>query len=143
MSQPPLFETIETKRLVLRPYRFEDVDDVLAYATDKEWSKFLPVPNPYSRTDAIQFIARMILLDRTTHPTWALVFQQRVVGGINIRFDFPNRVGEMGWSIGSPFWGRGLATEAAHAVMGEAFGTHEELNRVLLWPTCAIMPPTA
>lgn len=128
MSQPPLLETIETKRLVLRPYRFEDVEDVMSYATDEEWSRYLPVPRPYSPRDAIQFIARMTLLDRTVHPSWAMVADQRVIGGINIRFDFRNLVGEMGWSISRPFWGRGLTTEAARAVMNAAFGTHPQLN---------------
>ena len=130
MSQPSLPAIIETKRLVLRPYRFEDVEDELTYATDEEWSTFLPVPRPYSRMDAIQFLARTTLLDRTVHPTWAIVAEQRVVGGINIRLEFQNRLGEMGWSIARPLWGRGLTTEAALAVIEAAFGTHPGLNRI-------------
>ncbi len=130
MSQSSLPEILETKRLVLRPYRFEDVEDVLAYATDKEWSKFLPVPRPYSRMDAIQFLARMTLLDRVVHPSWAIAVDQQVVGGINIRFDFQNRLGEIGWSIARPLWGRGLTTEAATALIEAAFDVHPHLNRI-------------
>jgi ribosomal-protein-alanine N-acetyltransferase len=130
MSQSFLPEIIETKRLVLRPYRFEDVEDVLAYANDEEWSKFLPVPRPYARVDAIQFIARITLLDRLVHPFWAIALDQQVVGGINIRFDFQNRLGEMGWSIARPLWGQGLTTEAAMAVIEAAFGAHPDLNRI-------------
>lgn len=128
MSQSSLPEIIETKRLVLRPYRFEDVEDVLSYATDEEWSKFLPVPRPYLRMDAIQFLARMALLDRLVHPAWAIAIDQQVVGGVNIRFDLQNRVGEMGWSIARPLWGQGLTTEAAIAVIETAFGAHPHLN---------------
>jgi ribosomal-protein-alanine N-acetyltransferase len=130
MSQSSLPEIIETKRMILRPYRSEDVEDILAYATDEAWSRFLPVPRSYSRTDAVQFLDRQALLDRSVHPTWAVVADQQVVGGINIRFDFPNRLGEMGWSIARPLWGRGLATEVAISVIEAAFGTHPDLNRI-------------
>jgi RimJ/RimL family protein N-acetyltransferase len=127
---PCLPETIETEHLLLRPYRFEDADDVLAFASDEEWGKFLPVPRPYKRTDAIEFLARMALLDRVTHPTWAIVVDERAVGGINVRFDFDGRLAEMGWSIARPLWGRGLGTEAARVVLDAAFHTHPDLNRV-------------
>ena len=45
-------EIIRTKRLSLRPFAFTDVNDVLAYASDPEWSRFLPVPDPYTLKDA-------------------------------------------------------------------------------------------
>ena len=38
---------LRTERLLLRPFAFEDVEDVLAYASDPEWSRYLiPVPDP-------------------------------------------------------------------------------------------------
>jgi RimJ/RimL family protein N-acetyltransferase len=44
---------LRTERLVLRPFRPEDVDDSLAVASDIEWSRHLPaVPQPYTRRDA-------------------------------------------------------------------------------------------
>lgn len=36
----------------------------------------------------------------------------------------------MGWSIARPVWGRGLATEAARAVIDAAFKVHQDLNRI-------------
>jgi ribosomal-protein-alanine N-acetyltransferase len=130
MSQPSLAGVIKTDRLVLRPYRFEDVEDVLAYATDGQWARYLPVPQPYLRADAVEFLARTILRDRLVHPTWAVVLGETVVGGINIRFDFENRLGEMGWSIARPLWGQGLATEAARAVVDAAFSTQPGVQRI-------------
>jgi RimJ/RimL family protein N-acetyltransferase len=123
-------DVIDAARLVLRPWRFADVDDVLAYASVDEWARYLPVPQPYERADAVEFLARQVLLDRSVHSTWAIAVSDRVAGGINIRFDWANRVGEMGWSIARPLWGRGFATEAARAVLATAFGTHLDLNRV-------------
>jgi [ribosomal protein S5]-alanine N-acetyltransferase len=106
------------------------VDDVHAYADDEEWARYLPVPHPYPREHAEQFIARQVLLDRDVHSSWATVFKGRVIGGINIRFFEEHRVAGIGWSISRPAWGQGLATEAAGAVMGAAFAGHDGLNRI-------------
>ena len=71
----PLPEVIKTARLTLRAWQLDDVDDVLAYAQDEEWSRYLRLlPSPYFRSDAEQFIARQILLDREAHPSWAVSF---------------------------------------------------------------------
>jgi ribosomal-protein-alanine N-acetyltransferase len=131
MTQEPLPELIETPRLVLRPFQFEDVDDVLAYASDEEWGKYLiGIPQPYRRSHAVEFLARQARLDRVVHPTWALVLSASVVGGINIRFKFDHLVGEIGWAIARGLWGRGLATEAAQAIVDTAFGTYPQLKRI-------------
>src|SRR5262249_34051607 len=114
---------IETARLQLRPFRLRDVDDVLAYATDSEWARYLPVPQPYTQADAEKFLAAQVLLDREVHPAWAIVYAGAVIGGINFRYHLDHHVGEMGYSIARRYWGRGLATEAARAIMEAAFAT--------------------
>jgi RimJ/RimL family protein N-acetyltransferase len=40
-------DIIKTERLRLRPFSLQDVDDVLSYASDPEWARYLPVPQPY------------------------------------------------------------------------------------------------
>ncbi len=124
-------EVIETERLLLRPFRLGDVDDVLAYARDPEWSRFLRVlPRPYERLHAEQFVARQLLLDRVTQPVWAITLGGRVIGGVNLRFDFQHRRGEIGYSVARVHWNRGICTEATRAVIDAAFSTHADLNRV-------------
>ena len=123
-------DIFETARLRLRPFRLQDVDDVLVYATDPEWARYLPVPQPYTRADAEQFIAGQVLLDREVHPAWAIAHAGGVIGGINLRFHFDHHVGEMGYSIARSYWGQGLATEAARAIMEAAFATYAPLNRI-------------
>lgn len=124
-------DVIQTARLRLRPWRFEDVDDVLAYAQDPEWSRYLRMlPVPYTPDDAERFIARQLLLDRMVHPAWAVEHEGHVIGGINLRLDFVNALAEVGYSIARAHWNRGICTEAARAVIDAAFTTHAELNRV-------------
>ena len=130
MNATLLPEILETERLVLRPWQFEDINDVLAYANDPEWARFLPVPQPYGKSDATEFIARQILTDRTVHPIWAIEHNKQVVGGINVRFLFARGLAAMGWSIARESWGQGLATEAARAIIDAAFDAHVNLNRI-------------
>ena len=115
---------LRTKRLLIRAYRGGDVDDVLAYATDPEWARYLPVPDPYTHRDAEEFVASAILADPDTSPMWAIVYEGRVSGGIDLRVR-SHGVAEMGYSIARPLWGQGLTTEAATAVIAHGF---EELG---------------
>jgi ribosomal-protein-alanine N-acetyltransferase len=123
-------DLIVTSRLRLRPHGWRDVDDVFAFASDSEWAHYLPVPQPYTKTDAEKFIARQLLLNREVNPSWAIEHAETVIGGINIRFDFDKRLGEIGYSIARKYWGKGLTTEAARAVMAAAFSTYADLNRI-------------
>lgn len=128
---PPLPEVIETPRLTLRPWRLNDVDDVLAYAQDDEWSRFLrALPRPYHRVHAEQFLARQVLLDRAKHPSWAVSFDSTVIGGLNLRISPDHLLAEVGYSIARAHWGKGFCTEAARAVIDAAFVGLPELNRI-------------
>lgn len=131
MEKIVLPEVIGTERLVLRPFRLADVDDVLAYAQDSEWSRFLRIlPQPYEREHAEQFVARQLLLDRITHPAWAITLDGTVIGGVNLMFHLEHCSAEMGYSVGREHWSKGICTEAARAVIDAAFRTHRDLNRV-------------
>ena len=60
---------LRTERLLLGPFRLEDVDDVLEYARDPEWAWSLPaVPQPYERRHAEEFVARTFLAPWDTRP---------------------------------------------------------------------------
>ena len=112
---------LKTRRLLLRPFRLEDVDDVFEYASDAEYARFLDVPQPYTRKAAEESVARHVLSSWEAHPTWAIVLNQRVVGRIGLRTDVRHEIGELGYSLSREHWGRGLATEAAEAVTDWGF----------------------
>ena len=115
---------LRTERLLLRPFKLEDVDDVLAYASDPEWARFLPLSQPYTRRDAEEFVARSLLESWETHPTFATVLAASVIGGINLRVDAVNDTGELGYGLARSHWGKGLAAEAAQAVIDWAFQSY-------------------
>jgi len=112
---------LHTERLLLRPFLLTDVDDVLGYASNEEWGRYLPVPQPYTRRHAEEFVARAIEDWQGAIPTFATVLNGRVVGGINLRVDSDNLLGELGYSLAREYWGHGLTPEAARVVIDWGF----------------------
>lgn len=123
-------DQITTPRLCLRPYRWQDLDDIMAYATDPDWARYLPVPWPYTRRDGERFLASQVLIDPERESCWAIEYEGHVVGGINLRYSPEHRLAELGYALARRAWGRGLMTEAARAVVQAAFAADPNLNRV-------------
>ena len=131
MNDVPLLpQRIETARLVLRRWTLADADDVLAYAADPEWSRFLPVAKRYERRHSEEFVAGWVLQDWSTHPGWAIEIAGRASGGINLRIDHQHRKAELGYALARRHWGNGYMTEAVRAVIDAAFASLPELARV-------------
>lgn len=121
-GRPPLPESIQTPRLLLRRYRLTDADDVFAYARDPECGRFMPpVPRPYERQHADVFVAGQVLANWRQEPAWAIEHQGRVVGRVRLRLAPRHGRADLGYSIARWLWGRGLTTEAVSAVIDEAF----------------------
>lgn len=128
MEQP----TLRTSRLILRPFEAADASQVQRVAGAAEVAATtLNVPHPYLDGMAEAWIA-------SHGPAWeaqAMVafaitsLAGDLRGAISLQLTPRHRRGELGYWIGLPFWGNGLATEAAMAVLGFAFGLLE-LNRV-------------
>ena len=119
---------LRTERLLLRPFEFGDVEDVASYASGTEVGRYLALPQPYTRDDAVEFIAREVLVEWSTRPTFAIIFEEHAVGGISLRVSAPDDIAEMGYVLGKPQWGRGLMPEAGRAVMDwgfERYGLHK------------------
>ena len=117
--------TLTTGRLVLRPWRFTDLDAVVAYADDPLYSRFLPIPQPYGRSDGEAFISSSILKKWDDDPTFAITLDDVAIGGIDLHLHRGTNEGiaSLGYGIGHAHWGKGLTAEAATAVIAWAFTT--------------------
>jgi ribosomal-protein-alanine N-acetyltransferase len=117
---------LRTARLLLRPFRATDVDDALAYRDDPEFARFLPhVPQPFTRRDAEAFVELNMTEPWDTQPTFAVVIDERVCGTVNLEIDPPKRTAMLGYALARAHWGRGMATEAARAVVAWAWTEHD------------------
>ena len=66
-------------------------------------------------------MAERVLAKWHKNPAWAFEQDGRVVGELSLWFARRNRRAEIGYELARWLWGRGLATEAASAVIDEAF----------------------
>lgn len=118
---PPLPESIQTPRSLLRRFSVADADDVYAYRRDPEVVRFLQVAQPFERRDAEAFVAAQVLADPRERCVWALEQQGHVVGGVSLRIARQQLRAELGYELARRLWGRGLMAEATSAVVDAAF----------------------
>jgi RimJ/RimL family protein N-acetyltransferase len=109
-----------TERLVMRAPRDNDIEQLVALADNRHVAQMLArMPHPYGEAEARTFIA--MSKARQTGTTYALTLAGTgtFVGcaGLNTT----DRGLELGYWIGEPYWKRGYATEAAHALVDLAF----------------------
>jgi len=125
-------EVIRTTRVIMRPYRPSDVEDILAYASDPNWRRYLIAltDSAYGRADAENFVTSQSSLDRAVHPSWAIEFQGHAVGGLNVRFSHDHRIAELGYGLSPRLWGQGIVVEAARAAIDISFDLYSQLVRV-------------
>ncbi|KAB0681301.1 GNAT family N-acetyltransferase [Aureimonas leprariae] len=112
-------EPIRTARLVLRPPRADDAPAIAALANDFGVAEMLAhVPHPYMLADAEDFlgVAGSGVVFAVTRGGDGVF-----MGVCGLRPTPRPAVADLGYWLGRPFWGRGYATEAAHAVVDLAF----------------------
>ena len=127
---------IHTKRLVLRPFRPDDFADALAYRNDPQFAKFLPhIPQPFTRQDAEAFVATNMAEPWDKSPVFAVEFEGRVIGTVNLEVDQGECSAMLGYAIGRAWWGQGIAVEAAQAVMAWGMKT---FNLQRIWASTDI-----
>lgn len=112
---------IETRRLTLRAPDMADTPRLAALMNDLDLARMTSrVPHPYGMNDALAFIEAQQARDPASGQFFLIELEdQGVVGGVG--FDRkPERPAEVGYWIGAPFRGRGLASEALVAALGWA-----------------------
>jgi ribosomal-protein-alanine N-acetyltransferase len=128
-------ETIRTNRLTLRRPRPSDADAVFAYASDPEVTRHMDWP---THTDIAQSRAFLDYCDAAwtddSEAVWAITLDDdRLAGVIAVRPS--GHKADFGYALAQAYWGRGISTEAARAVVDEVF----RLPRIKrIWATCSI-----
>lgn len=115
-------DEILTGRLRLRPWQPVDLDALHALWTDPGVRRYLWDDIVISRETAAEVLrAGMALCDEHGFGQWAAFLKPEspLIGfcGFRLRDDTP----ELLYGLASPYWGRGLATEAARGVLHYGF----------------------
>lgn len=125
--------TLRTDRLRLRPVADTDADDLFALHSNAVVLRYWDSPAWEDRSRADRFIARSReLADESSGVRLAVTRadDDAFLGWCSLtRWNPGFRSASMGYCFAEHSWGHGHATEAAHALLGWAFGTLD-LNRV-------------
>jgi len=112
-----------TERLVLRLPHEEDIEAIASLAGNRRVAEMLAaMPHPYSQENAADFVRRAQAgqIGRCVYAI-TLADSGHFVGCCGINNGHPEPGLALGYWIGEPHWGRGYATEAAHALTDLAF----------------------
>jgi [ribosomal protein S5]-alanine N-acetyltransferase len=131
MAQRP---TLETTRLVLRPFSLDDAGDVQRLAGAPEVADTtLNIPHPYEDGMAETWLGtHQARFDAGEGVVFAITLRDMsaLIGAIGLEITKRHRRAEMGYWVGVPYWGQGYCTEAAQAVV--AYGFRElDLHKVV------------
>jgi RimJ/RimL family protein N-acetyltransferase len=125
--------TLETPRLVLRPFALSDAPEVERLAGERAIADTtINIPHPYPPGAAAEWIESHAPAYRAgTLHSFAVVEREsgNLVGAVGLVVKAAHRRAELGYWIGVAWWNRGYATEAARAALRYAFETLG-LNRV-------------
>ena len=117
--------TLQTERLVLRPFTL--ADGPRTHELAREWeiaANTLDIPYPYEEGMAEEWIATHEEdLKRDKMVTFAVTIRENelLIGAISVAIDKHNSTGELGFWIGKPYWGKGYCTEAVRKVLCYCF----------------------
>ena len=110
---------LETERLALRQPTLADVKAIAHLANDRRIAENTRrLPHPYCQDHAVEFVRAIAAEQRDT--AFLIENNHTPIGvvGINWRDE---ATAELGYWLGTEYWGQGFATEAARAVIDFTF----------------------
>lgn len=116
-------------KIKIRSLEVTDTSQLAKLANNKKiWDNLRDyIPYPYDKKDAESFIK----LTKNEHPkqNFGIEYKGELCGviGVNILNDVYRKTGEIGYWIGEPYWGKGIATKAIDLITSYGF---DELNLV-------------
>lgn len=125
---------LTTKRLLLRPWRESDAEELYRYAKDPAVGPIAGWPPHTSVENSRMFIQTVlsppeiyaVVLRETGLPVGCVA----LTIGADSNLKLPENEGEIGYWIGVPYWGQGLIPEAVEELLRHGF---ETLNLRRVW----------
>ncbi len=134
---------LRTERLVLRRPEAGDVESLVLLADNRKVAEMLArMPNPYGEAEAKAFLAMASGSNEVIYVLTA-AGQRPGDGGTLVGcagLAVTDRGLELGYWVGEPYWRKGYATEAAHALVDLAF-RKTDINA--LHASCRVINPAS
>lgn len=125
---------LNTSRLILRPWRESDAENLYTYAKDPRIGPIAGWP-VHTSVENSREIIRNVLSDKETYAV-TIKGDDTPIGSVGLmignksNLDIPESEGEIGYWIAVPFWGCGYIPEAAHELIRHGF---DHLNLTAVW----------
>jgi [ribosomal protein S5]-alanine N-acetyltransferase len=120
-------QELRTSRLLLRSFERKDIPAIVRLAGAREVAvTTASIPHPYTENDAKSFLAHghdEFREGRSAIFAITLLQDNELCGAVGLSIAPAHHRAELGYWIGVPFWRRGIATEAAAAVLAFGFET--------------------
>ena len=122
--------TLQTERLILRSFTLDDAPDVQRLAGERDVaSTTSAIPHPYKDGMAEEWIStHRPEFEKGVGINLAITLKDNqksertiLIGAISIGIDQTDKIGELGYWVGNPYWNRGYCTEAANVILSYAF----------------------
>lgn len=125
---------LETERLILRPWKESDAEDLYKYAGDPDVGPIAGWPPHQSAAESLDVIRNVF----GGAECYAICLKEdgRAIGAIELKLnghtDMTERDDEceLGYWLGKPFWGRGIMPEAAGRIIRHGF---EDAGITRIW----------
>lgn len=115
---------LETSRLLLRPFREDDLDLLFGLMANQDFMRFSL--GAYTREQTLEFLEKLLAWQNANEPSlFAAVLRSNDVllgycGFYHQHIDGVDEI-EIGYRMHPDYWNQGFATEAARAVRDHAF----------------------
>lgn len=123
---------LRTDRLTVRMMRADDVDTFVAYRNDPEVARYQAWELPYSLERATAVLAAQDALDRPVAGQWAQLAIEHdgtTLGDLALYLHEDGARAEIGFTLATPYQGKGYAREAAAALVDALF-EHTDVHRI-------------
>jgi RimJ/RimL family protein N-acetyltransferase len=121
-----VFSPIRTKRLLIRPFREDDIDGYLERRNDPDVARYQDWELPYSRERAERVVEQVVGLAGPEEGEWWMAIvcdpdSEEVFGDVGAELSWLGRTAEVGYTFAKEHWGRGYAVEAVEALVEHLF----------------------
>jgi RimJ/RimL family protein N-acetyltransferase len=108
---------LRTERLVLRPFRPDDIDAVARYAGDEGYRRYLSPTHP----GPAEFVAHNVGVDWSVQRSWVITLEDEIVGSAFLGINSEDDAAELTCLVGPRWWRMEIGVEACRAAVEHAF----------------------
>lgn len=112
---------LETERMILRPIKMDDAEDMYAYGSDPEVTRYVTWHAHQSIEETQQFISFLLgKYEEGAVSQWGIEHKEsgRLIGTMGfINWNTKHFKAEVGYALSREFWNRGYTSEAMKAII--------------------------